>query len=196
MYAGRQRTKGSGHDIRPVGPGDIAFYARVERLDQRRVLAQASHVLVDFIDQGARDQGIDQPALQQQHGRCEQHAEQRAKQQKRKDQPASKTTAILHPEPPGSSQSRVVCGSWADRKSTRLNSSHVAISYAVFCLKKKTEDRIRVRITTAVNTTVNTSSAHRHSLVLVCKGSRGTGSAGRGRTANERTRLGANMRIG
>src|SRR5690625_6889152 len=27
-----------------------------------------------------------------------------------------------------------------DRKSTRLNSSHVAISYAVFCLKKKTAD--------------------------------------------------------
>src|SRR5437870_7322531 len=27
---------------------------------------------------------------------------------------------------------------WRDRKSTRLNSSHVAISYAVFCLKKKT----------------------------------------------------------
>src|SRR5690625_5934166 len=27
-----------------------------------------------------------------------------------------------------------------DRKSTRLNSSHVAISYAVFCLKKKKTD--------------------------------------------------------
>src|SRR5690625_7051843 len=26
---------------------------------------------------------------------------------------------------------------YLDRKSTRLNSSHVAISYAVFCLKKK-----------------------------------------------------------
>src|SRR5690625_6352565 len=26
---------------------------------------------------------------------------------------------------------------WQDRKSTRLNSSHVAISYDVFCLKKK-----------------------------------------------------------
>src|SRR6266496_4816453 len=26
---------------------------------------------------------------------------------------------------------------WKDRKSTRLNSSHVEISYAVFCLKKK-----------------------------------------------------------
>src|SRR3989442_2595640 len=32
-----------------------------------------------------------------------------------------------------------------DRKSTRLNSSHVRISYAVFCLKKKKEtiDKIR-----------------------------------------------------
>src|SRR5438067_8209262 len=28
-------------------------------------------------------------------------------------------------------------GSNSDRKSTRLNSSHVSISYAVFCLKKK-----------------------------------------------------------
>src|SRR5690625_7062823 len=28
-----------------------------------------------------------------------------------------------------------------DRKSTRLNSSHVAISYAVFCLKKKTKQK-------------------------------------------------------
>src|SRR5699024_11266221 len=27
----------------------------------------------------------------------------------------------------------------SDRKSTRLNSSHVSISYAVFCLKKKTK---------------------------------------------------------
>src|SRR5690606_41516573 len=30
----------------------------------------------------------------------------------------------------------IIC-SMADRKSTRLNSSHVKISYAVFCLKKK-----------------------------------------------------------
>src|SRR5699024_11930101 len=30
-----------------------------------------------------------------------------------------------------------------DRKSTRLNSSHVSISYAVFCLKKKTHKRRR-----------------------------------------------------
>src|SRR5439155_6232073 len=29
-----------------------------------------------------------------------------------------------------------------DRKSTRLNSSHVAISYAVFCLKKKKNKKI------------------------------------------------------
>src|SRR5438874_10340501 len=37
-------------------------------------------------------------------------------------------------------QARCGCRSHlsADRKSTRLNSSHVEISYAVFCLKKKT----------------------------------------------------------
>src|SRR5690625_5369322 len=41
-------------------------------------------------------------------------------------------------------------GPWApDRKSTRLNSSHVAISYAVFCLKKKTHHaKIHVEIHT------------------------------------------------
>src|SRR5699024_11477218 len=30
-----------------------------------------------------------------------------------------------------------------DRKSTRLNSSHVSISYAVFCLKKKINKKIK-----------------------------------------------------
>src|SRR6266704_4473442 len=38
------------------------------------------------------------------------------------------------PKRTGSSPSSV------DRKSTRLNSSHVSISYAVFCLKKKKND--------------------------------------------------------
>src|SRR5690349_23483482 len=32
----------------------------------------------------------------------------------------------------------------ADRKSTRLNSSHVEISYAVFCLKKKKDVSIKL----------------------------------------------------
>src|SRR5439155_13083195 len=37
-----------------------------------------------------------------------------------------------------------------DRKSTRLNSSHVAISYAVFCLKKKRESNsATIKITTS-----------------------------------------------
>src|SRR5690349_23660748 len=33
----------------------------------------------------------------------------------------------------------------ADRKSTRLNSSHVEISYAVFCLKKKIKNKSHSR---------------------------------------------------
>src|SRR5204862_7885215 len=41
---------------------------------------------------------------------------------------------------PGASK---VGGSSLDRKSTRLNSSHVEISYAVFCLKQKKQRRKR-----------------------------------------------------
>src|SRR5690625_5348898 len=50
---------------------------------------------------------------------------------------------IVRPSPYTSEWSRSSrssrLGSQRDRKSTRLNSSHVAISYAVFCLKKKTQ---------------------------------------------------------
>src|SRR2546426_12826720 len=42
------------------------------------------------------------------------------------------STAILKPRP-GSPTT--------DRKSTRLNSSHLVISYAVFCLKKKKKNK-------------------------------------------------------
>src|SRR5699024_11278328 len=44
-------------------------------------------------------------------------------------------------EPPSSNPPSVIVSGirkYEDRKSTRLNSSHVSISYAVFCLKKKT----------------------------------------------------------
>src|SRR5699024_11735991 len=37
---------------------------------------------------------------------------------------------------------------YRDRKSTRLNSSHVSISYAVFCLKKKTKNNHKSTATT------------------------------------------------
>src|SRR5437870_8046596 len=40
------------------------------------------------------------------------------------------------------------CGT--DRKSTRLNSSHVAISYAVFCLKKKRKHLVDAKDDSAV----------------------------------------------
>src|SRR5690349_21902267 len=33
-----------------------------------------------------------------------------------------------------------------DRKSTRLNSSHVEISYAVFCLKKKKKKQTEIKV--------------------------------------------------
>src|SRR6266511_5011956 len=37
-------------------------------------------------------------------------------------------------------------GNWKDRKSTRLNSSHVKISYAVFCLKKKKNMKVYLEL--------------------------------------------------
>src|SRR5437870_8213028 len=48
--------------------------------------------------------------------------------------PAKSTEARRSARSPDATRPR---GCWEDRKSTRLNSSHVAISYAVFCLKKK-----------------------------------------------------------
>src|SRR5690242_21001592 len=43
---------------------------------------------------------------------------------------------LVHPVPDRDGRA-VVAAAGADRKSTRLNSSHMSISYAVFCLKKK-----------------------------------------------------------
>src|SRR5688572_32562786 len=45
---------------------------------------------------------------------------------------------LLQPGRTGSPLYRLTLSPPADRKSTRLNSSHSQISYAVFCLKKKT----------------------------------------------------------
>src|SRR5436309_4009511 len=52
--------------------------------------------------------------------------------------------ALRRKEKAGAGEIAVFClgpaaehGDFTDRKSTRLNSSHVKISYAVFCLKKK-----------------------------------------------------------
>src|SRR5436190_9951416 len=45
------------------------------------------------------------------------------------------------------------CPQGRDRKSTRLNSSHTVISYAVFCLKKK-KKKIRKKMTEKCTKTI------------------------------------------
>src|SRR5699024_12327964 len=56
--------------------------------------------------------------------------------------------AVVLPPPEGPTRATTCPGRTekltSDRKSTRLNSSHVSISYAVFCLKKKDEECILV----------------------------------------------------
>src|SRR5690606_41581128 len=53
-----------------------------------------------------------------------------------RETPVREATRPVPDLPPGWT-ARIVAGLFIDRKSTRLNSSHVKISYAVFCLKKK-----------------------------------------------------------
>src|SRR5690348_17434628 len=49
-----------------------------------------------------------------------------------------------------------------DRKSTRLNSSHPSISYAVFCLKKKTTKRHKLSVCVEVTSCINVTCAIIH----------------------------------
>src|SRR3712207_9528613 len=54
---------------------------------------------------------------------------------------ASARTPARTAEAAGRSSRRSAAAEGRDRKSTRLNSSHANISYAVFCLKKKKKRR-------------------------------------------------------
>src|SRR5439155_17512262 len=47
-----------------------------------------------------------------------------------------------------------------DRKSTRLNSSHVAISYAVFCLKKTLDADVAIELCELIHACVRTAERH------------------------------------
>src|SRR2546422_4900535 len=51
---------------------------------------------------------------------------------------------------------------WTDRKSTRLNSSHGYISYAVFCLKKKKNINLHEQSTPLTSTHSSSLCAHTH----------------------------------
>src|SRR3712207_7243293 len=60
-----------------------------------------------------------------------------------RSRPAAEVVAVKRhdqrraPQPPGEAEVVADRAEVGDRKSTRLNSSHAYISYAVFCLKKK-----------------------------------------------------------
>src|SRR3989442_6606448 len=56
-----------------------------------------------------------------------------------------------------------------DRKSTRLNSSHVRISYAVFCLKKK-KKHLHQRLDSHDNKATHAQSVYRGRLCITSNG--------------------------
>src|SRR3712207_8620808 len=59
---------------------------------------------------------------------------------------------VLRYDPVDAIAIRFVHGGSQDRKSTRLNSSHANISYAVFCLKKKNTTISQLSLTSRSNT--------------------------------------------
>src|SRR3712207_8256945 len=79
-----------------------------------------------------RSRGLDRYAAQQRRAEWRLHL----------PGPASATTVgVMGLGALGTDAARVLAGhGFTDRKSTRLNSSHANISYAVFCLKKKKTD--------------------------------------------------------
>src|SRR5438477_8628372 len=66
------------------------------------------------------------------------------------------------------SHGRISVANWVkvitDRKSTRLNSSHMSISYAVFCLKKKKKKQIvqqnRIQLNVTQNQQIDRHNIH------------------------------------
>src|SRR2546429_4254781 len=66
-------------------------------------------------------------------GHCDSATVRSTRSQARPDQTQAGGWALEKPDVPG----KYTVYSYRDRKSTRLNSSHGYISYAVFCLKKK-----------------------------------------------------------
>src|ERR1039458_1637613 len=68
-------------------------------------------------------------------------------------------------QPEATGEQRAISNSSPDRKSTRLNSSHLGISYAVFCLKKITTNKrgltLRNRLSTDENLDSGTHGSQR-----------------------------------
>src|SRR5687768_18070796 len=76
-----------------------------------------------------------QPRLQLEREEAREHVERAVRHVDHAHEPEDEREAARHHE--------VETGERQDRKSTRLNSSHGYISYAVFCLKKKKNKHIR-----------------------------------------------------
>src|SRR5690242_21599309 len=63
-------------------------------------------------------------------------------------------------------QAAIPTHSAGDRKSTRLNSSHMSISYAVFCLKKKKKQQKDGHNNHHTNTRINVKHTHLYIITM------------------------------
>src|SRR5690554_7553176 len=107
-----------------IGPPVVAALRRVTELplDVHLMIEAPERYLEAFADAGATYLTVHQEASVHLHRTVERIREL-----------GMKPGVAINPATPLSALEEIL----PDRKSTRLNSSHVRISYAVFCLKKK-----------------------------------------------------------
>src|SRR6266852_7800910 len=107
------------------------------RLDREQAISVAVLVLLLLVSASAVGMLLQTraDALQESSERREMLSRLEAKLREHATRPtaAAPPTAFLDASTPGLASAQLQ----SDRKSTRLNSSHGSISYAVFCLKKK-----------------------------------------------------------
>src|SRR5690606_10929168 len=120
---------------RPCGPGLRAFHD-----EQHTELLGLLHAAPDHIDVARLEDPQRQHAAREQHGL--QGEQRRRFFPHRQSSTAARSTARLTHLAAAErllkhARQTLEAAVRQDRKSTRLNSSHVKISYAVFCLKKK-----------------------------------------------------------
>src|SRR2546426_9142279 len=112
--------------LREDRPAELAADALDQVVDQ--LLRRVRHLHGQEVDLGG--EVVVQPHRRDRDHEAERRGDQRLGHAARDRRQGPATTRGGHPLERG------------DRKSTRLNSSHLVISYAVFCLKKKTRNHI------------------------------------------------------
>src|SRR5436309_10492842 len=148
--SGRRPGRPSSPAGRGVAPG-LVGQAIVQRFRRARFLGREDAVDVPLVQRPVEDPPV--PAIQK-GNRLPERLEEAGVVEAVEQFPVLRLDRVVDDLGPESE----VAHDRADRKSTRLNSSHVKISYAVFCLKKKKKNKKNTRETSSLIITCDQNS--------------------------------------